>query len=67
MGIFSHRNSFLVRRGCTEKHRFATRKRAREALRYCKQQGRPQRAIYYCDFCHGYHLTSQERHAQDGQ
>ncbi len=68
MSIFRGNDAWLIRKGCTGKHRFAVRKTARRALRYCKRMKRPQRSVYYCEFCKGYHLTSQERqHAEDSE
>ena len=68
MSILSQHDEWLIKRGCTGKHRFATRKTARRALRYCKLMGRPQRNVYRCEFCQGFHLTSQERqHAEDSE
>jgi len=45
-------------KACESKNRYATRADAEEALAWCEARGTRGLAIYRCEFCHGWHLTS---------
>lgn len=48
-------------KSCEKKNRYATRDDAEEALRWCEARGKRGLAIYRCDWCGGWHLTSHPR------
>jgi len=58
----SFKNGAAVHRECTGKSRFRDKEEAKVALQNIALDPRPNKPFraYYCIFCNGYHVTSQE-------
>ena len=48
-------------KSCEKKNRYATREDAEEARAWCEARGKRGLAIYRCEWCGGWHLTSHPR------
>ena len=71
-GLFSHeeerhedmaaqREAALREKACESKNRYASRAEAQENLAWCEARGVRGLAIYRCQYCDGWHLTSHPR------
>ena len=54
----NRREAALREKACESKNRYASRKEAEENLAWCEAHGTRGLAIYRCDYCGGWHLTS---------
>lgn len=52
-------NKRSLYQSCKRKVRYRDTAEVLKALRKCKQKRGDELDYYYCDYCHGYHLTSK--------
>ena len=57
----SQREAALREKACESKNRYASRAEAEENLAWCEARGVRGLAIYRCQYCNGWHLTSHPR------
>ena len=58
-GMTARREAALREKACESKNRYASRVEAEENLAWCEARGIRGLAIYRCQYCNGWHLTSK--------